>query len=347
MTMEFTITRPDDWHIHLRDGAQLSAILPHVIARFARALVMPNLNPPLITTAAVLDYRARIVAALPKGADFVPLMTLYLTEETSAAEIARARQSGLIHGVKLYPAGATTHSDHGVRDWARIEPALAALEMHGLPLLIHGEVTDPEVDVFDRERVFIERHLTPLIAHHPGLKIVLEHITTQDAVAFVAAAPPTVAATITPHHLLLNRNALFQGGLCPHHYCLPVLKRDTHQRALRAAAISGNPKFFLGTDSAPHPRSAKEAPHACAGIYQSHAALELYAEVFDAEGALNQLAGFASNYGADFYGLARNTTRLVLQKQPWIVPTEFTFGEERLIPFRAGEQVLWRIKTAG
>lgn len=346
MPRELIITRPDDWHIHLRDGAQLSAILPHVIARFARAIVMPNLNPPLVTTQAVVDYHARIRAALPSGAEFTPLMTLYLTENTTTKEIACARQSGIIHAVKFYPAGATTHSEHGVRDWTRIEPVLEAMTAHGLPLLIHGEVTDPEVDIFDRERVFIDRHLAPLVARHPGLKIVLEHITTQDAVDFVRAAPPTVAATITPHHLLLNRNALFQGGLSPYHYCLPVLKRETHRRALRAAAISANPKFFLGTDSAPHPRSAKEAAHACAGIYNAPVALELYAEIFAAENALDRLEGFASHYGADFYGLARNRSQLILEQMPWMVPQEYSFGDGPLIPFRAGEQIHWRIKSS-
>ncbi|CAK0770560.1 dihydroorotase [Gammaproteobacteria bacterium] len=339
------LTRPDDWHLHLRDGVQLSAVLLHTAARFARAMVMPNLKPPLITTAAALAYRERIRAALPADANFTPLMTLYLTENTSPEEIARARESGAVYGVKLYPAGATTHSEAGVRDLGRIYPVLEAMVEYGLPLLVHGEVTDPKVDIFDRERIFIERYLVPLVERLPNLKLVLEHITTREAVVFVREASPQVAATITPHHLLFNRNALFQGGLCPHYYCLPVLKREVHRRAVLEAALSGNPKFFLGTDSAPHPRTSKESGCGCAGIYSAHAALELYAEIFAEEGLLDRLEGFASHHGADFHGLPRNQDQIVLERIPWTVPQEFSFGNDRLIPLRAGEKVAWRLRS--
>ncbi|CAK0743537.1 dihydroorotase [Gammaproteobacteria bacterium] len=337
------LIRPDDWHLHLRDGDQLASVLPHTVARFARAMVMPNLKPPIVTTAAALAYRERICALVPAGADFTPMMTLYLTEDTPLAEIRRARQSGAIYGIKLYPAGATTHSEAGVRNLERVHPLLAAMAEHGLPLLVHGEVTDTEVDIFDREKIFIERHLAPLVERFPGLKVVLEHITTREAVAFVRAAPPRVAATITAHHLLLERNALFQGGLRPHHYCLPVLKREVHRRAVLEAAISGSPKFFLGSDSAPHPRTTKESTCGCAGIYSAHAAVELYAEIFEGANALNRLEGFASRHGADFYGLPCNRAEIILEKAPWTVPAEFLFDTDRVIPLRAGEKMSWRL----
>jgi len=312
---ELTLIRPDDWHLHVRDGAGMADVLPHSASRFARAIVMPNLKPPLTTVEAAHSYRRRIVAALPRGAAFEPLMTLYLTDHTSQEEIARAADSP--HGVaaKLYPAGATTHSDAGVSRIDRISGALEAMERHGVPLLVHGEVTEPEVDVFDREAVFIERVLSPLLGRFDGLRCVLEHATTRDAVDLVCSATDRVAATITPHHLLMSRNALFRGGLRPHHYCLPVLKRERHRRALVDAATSGHPRFFLGTDSAPHPRSGKEAPCGCAGIFSAHAALELYAEVFAAQGALDRLEAFASLNGPAFYGLPPNRDRVTLVRQ--------------------------------
>lgn len=332
---------PDDWHLHLRDGEQLASVLPHTIARFARALIMPNLKPPITTTAAALDYRARIYAQLPKNTEFTPLMTLFLTEETPPDEIKRARRSGVIYGIKFYPAGATTNSATGVSNIERIYPVLAAMIEHELPLLIHGEVVDLNVDIFDREQIFLERHLAPLIDKFPALKIVLEHVTTCAAVDFVRTAPSQVAATITPHHLLLTRNDLFKGGLRPHHYCLPVLKREYHRQAVLAAATSGNPKFFLGTDSAPHSRFNKENDCGCAGIYNAHAALELYAEVFEAANALERFEGFASRYGADFYGLPYNNKKLTLVRNDWTVPDKFVFGHDHLIPFRANEQIKW------
>jgi dihydroorotase len=338
-----TLIRPDDWHLHLRDGEAMRAVLADSARRFARAIVMPNLQPPVTTAAAALAYRERIVSALPRGASFEPLMTLYLTEETAPEEIAAARASGAVYGVKYYPAGATTHSEAGVRELARCSRVLEAMERCGLPLLVHGEVTDPEVDVFDRERVFVERTLAPLVERFAGLKVVLEHVTTLEAVQFVREAPARVAATITAHHLLLNRGALFEGGLRPHHYCAPVLKREEHRRALVQAATSGSPKFFLGTDSAPHPRRAKEAECGCAGIYTAHAALELYAEAFAAAGALDRLEGFASRHGPAFYGLPVNEGTVTLVEEAWAVPTELPFGSERLVPFRAGGRVAWRL----
>ncbi len=340
-----TITRPDDWHLHLRDGAALAAVLPDTARRFARAIVMPNLKPPVTTVAQAAAYRQRIVAAVPPGAGFEPLMTLYLTDKLPPAEIERARASGFIHAVKLYPAGATTNSDAGVTDLARCRATLAKMETLGLPLLVHGEATDPAVDVFDREAVFIERVLSPLLAEFPALKLVLEHVTTREGVDFVRAGGPNVAATITAHHLLLNRNALFQGGIRPHHYCLPVLKREAHRQALVAAATSGNPKFFLGTDSAPHGRATKEAACGCAGCYTAHAGIELYAEAFEAVGALDRLEGFASHFGADFYGLPRNGERITLVKEAWEVPaTQPYLDGDVLVPLRAGESVAWRLK---
>jgi len=338
-----TIARPDDWHLHLRDGEHLRAVLPDTARRFARAIVMPNLKPPVTTTALALEYRGRILAALPAGARFEPLMTLYLTDNTRPEEIAAARASGRVHAVKYYPAGATTNSDSGVTDIAKCARALEAMEKHGLPLLVHGEVTEPAVDVFDREKVFIERVLAPLLGRHAGLKVVMEHITTREAAVFLTAAPPRVAATITAHHLLLSRNALFAGGIRPHHYCLPVVKRETHRQALVTAAASGNPRFFLGTDSAPHARHTKETDCGCAGIYTAHAGIELYAEVFAAAGALDRLEGFASRHGPQFYGLPVNRDTITLVEETWPVPEDTAFGADRLVPFRAGERVGWRL----
>ncbi|MBW7901682.1 MAG: dihydroorotase [Rhodocyclaceae bacterium] len=342
--MKLTLTRPDDWHLHLRDGDALKAVLPHTARQFARAIVMPNLKPPVTTVAQAAAYRARILAALPEGMAFEPLMTLYLTDNTPADEIRAAVDSGFVKAVKLYPAGATTNSDAGVTDLARCAAALAEMERLGLPLLVHGEVTDPAVDLFDREAAFIERVLSPLLARHPGLRVVMEHITTQDAAEFVAAAGDNVAATITAHHLLYNRNAIFQGGVRPHWYCLPVLKRETHRQALVRAATSGDAKFFLGTDSAPHARLAKEAACGCAGCYTAYAAMELYAEAFDAAGALDRLEGFASHFGADFYRLPRNGGTITLEKRPQPVPETYPYVPgDTLVPLRAGETLAWTL----
>jgi dihydroorotase len=343
MTKTLTITRPDDWHLHLRDGDALESVLPDTARQFARAIVMPNLRPPVTSSAMAEAYRERILAALPAGMNFVPLMTLYLTDNTSPEEIARARASGFVHGVKLYPAGATTNSDSGVTDLNNCQAALAAMEKHGLPLLVHAEVTDADVDVFDREKVFIERHMIPLLQRFPVLRVVFEHITTRDAADFVREAPAHVGATITAHHLLMNRNAMFNGGIRPHHYCLPVLKREEHRQALVAAAVSGNPKFFLGTDSAPHPKAAKEAACGCAGMYTAHAAIEFYAEAFEAAGALDRLEAFASFYGADFYGLPRNSEKITLVRESWRVPETLPLGEGDLVPLRAGQEVAWKL----
>ncbi|MFA6178619.1 MAG: dihydroorotase [Candidatus Methylopumilus sp.] len=343
MMNKFTMTRPDDWHLHLRDGAALQAVLPDTAHRFARAIIMPNLRPPVTTTELAFAYRERIMAALPAGMKFEPLMTLYLTDNTSAEEIAKAKASGIIHGVKLYPAGATTNSDSGVTNLGHCVQALEAMERLGMPLLAHAEVTDADVDVFDREKVFIERNMMPLLKRYPGLKVVFEHITTKDAVDFVAAAPASVVATITAHHLLMNRNAMFTGGMRPHHYCLPVLKREEHRQALLKAAISGSPKFFLGTDSAPHPKSAKESACGCAGMYTSHAGIELYAEAFEEAGALDALEGFASFYGADFYGLPRNAEQVTLVKESWQVAESLPFPDDALVPLRAGQSVTWKL----
>ena len=343
MTARLTITRPDDWHLHLRDGEMLARVLPDTARRFARGIVMPNLVPPVVNAALAGAYRERILAALPAGLAFEPLMTLYLTERTSPADIAEARASGYVHAVKWYPAGATTNSDSGVRQIANCHDALEAMQQHDLPLLIHGEVTDAHVDVFDREAVFIETLLKPLVRRYPRLRIVLEHITTRQAAEFVAAAPAHVAATITPHHLLMNRNAIFQGGIRPHHYCLPVLKREEHRLALVAAATGGNPKFFLGTDSAPHTRGAKEAACGCAGMYSAHGAIELYAEVFEQENALDRLEAFASFHGPDFYRLPRNTDSITLVREPWVVPAELGSGASALVPLRAGTELAWRL----
>jgi dihydroorotase len=337
-----SLAQPDDWHVHLRDGPALSAVVGATARMFARAIVMPNLAPPVTTTKQAAAYRDRILAARPTGSGFVPLMTLYLTDATDAAEIGRAKASGFVHAVKYYPAGATTHSAAGVTAPERAYPALAAMERDGVVLSVHGEVTDPGVDVFDRERVFIERHLGAILREFPGLRVVLEHITTQDAADFIRSARDGVAATITPQHLLYSRNALFAGGLRPHFYCMPILKRESHRQALVAAATSGSPKFFLGTDSAPHEKHRKESACCGAGCYTAHAALELYAEAFEDAGALHRLEGFASFFGADFYGLARNTGRVTLTREPWTVPDAYPFGDVLLVPLRAGESVRWR-----
>ena len=338
-----TINRPDDWHLHLRDGPAMEAVLADTAKRFARAIVMPNLKPPVTTTQQALHYRERILGALPEGSDFQPLMTLYLTDDTPPEEIARARLSGQVHGVKLYPAGATTHSDAGVTRISRCFRALEKMEDLGLPLLIHGESTDPNIDVFDRERVFIEEILGPTVERFSNLKIVLEHITTREAVHFVEVTGARVAATITAHHLLLNRNALFMGGMRPHHYCLPVLKREEDREALVEAATSGNPKFFLGTDSAPHAQHTKETACGCAGIYTAHAAIELYAAAFEEAGALDKLEDFASRFGAAFYGLPQNQGTITLRREAWSVPATLPFGSERLVPLRAGETIPWKL----
>lgn len=339
----YTFTQPDDWHLHLRDGAALSAVVSHSAAQFARAIVMPNLKPAITTTELALTYRACILAALPAGTEFNPLMTLYLTDNTTPEEIVRAKKSGHVLAAKYYPAGATTNSASGVTDLRKIHAVLAAMEEHDFPLLVHGEVTDPAVDVFDREKVFIERELFPLMNRFPRLRIVFEHLTTREGVDFVLSTSDKIAATLTAHHLLLNRNSMFVGGIRPHHYCLPVLKREVHREALLSAAISSNPKFFLGTDSAPHPKHAKESACGCAGIYTAHAAIELYAEVFEQAGSLDKLEAFASFHGPDFYGLPRNHKKITLAKQAWRVPEELELGEDTLVPFRAGEQIKWKL----
>jgi dihydroorotase len=338
-----TITRPDDWHLHLRDGQAMASVLEDTVRRFGRAIVMPNLKPPVRTTQQALNYRERILGELPEGSTFDPLMTLYLTDDTPPEEIGRAKLSGRVHGVKFYPAGATTHSDAGVTRISRCFLAMEKMEQLGLPLLIHGEVTDPMVDVFDREKAFVDEVLGPIVERLSSLKVVLEHVTTRDAVQYVEVTGPNVAATITPHHLLLNRNALFLGGIRPHHYCLPVLKREEHREALVEAATSGNPKFFLGTDSAPHSRATKEAACGCAGVYSAHGAIELYAAAFEEAGALDKLEGFASHFGADFYGLARNQDTITLLRKEWTVPQTLRFGGEELVPMRAGETIPWQL----
>jgi dihydroorotase len=338
-----TLKRPDDWHLHLRDGPALAAVVRDSARRFARAIVMPNLRPPVRTTEQALEYRSRILAALPAGTAFEPLMTLYLTDDTPPEEIERAKLSRRVAAVKLYPAGATTHSDEGVTRLSRCFHAIEKMEEVGLPLLVHGESTDPAIDVFDRERAFIEDSLGPLVERFASLKVVLEHVTTRDAVQYVEVTGANVAATITAHHLLMNRNALFMGGIRPHHYCLPVLKREEHREALVEAAASGNPKFFLGTDSAPHARSLKEAPCGCAGIYTAHAAIELYAAAFEEAGALHRLEGFASEFGAAFYGLEPNRDTITLVREAWQVPETLDFGGEALVPLRAGETIPWKL----
>jgi dihydroorotase len=341
---ELTLTRPDDWHVHLRDGDALPHTCADMARYFGRAIVMPNLTPPVTTVDDARAYRERILAAmegLPRR--FEPLMTLYLTDRTSADEVRRAADSAFVHAVKLYPAGATTNSDAGVAHLDGLFPTLEAMEAADLPLLVHGEVTAAEIDIFDREKVFIDRHLAPIAERFPGLRIVLEHITTADAVAFVRQARPGVAATITAHHLLFNRNDMLAGGIRPHYYCLPILKRNTHQQALREAAVSGDPKFFLGTDSAPHSTQSKQSSCGCAGVYSGHAALEFYAEVFDALGALERLEAFASHFGADFYRLPRNSDSVTLVRDAWPVPHQLPLGAESLTPLGAGESLAWRV----
>ncbi|MDR2881650.1 MAG: dihydroorotase [Azoarcus sp.] len=338
-----TLTRPDDWHLHVRDDDALDAVVPHSAAGFGRALIMPNLRPPITTTVQALAYRERILGSVPEGMTFEPLMSLYLTDNTPPEEIDCAKASGAVIAAKLYPAGATTHSDAGVTAIDLIHPVLERMEKLGLVLCVHGEATAPDVDIFDRERVFMEKTLSPLVRHFPGLRIVFEHITTAEAAQFVRAAGANVAATVTAHHLLLNRNDLFVGGLRPHHYCLPVLKRETHRQALLKAVCSGSPRFFLGTDSAPHASNTKEAACGCAGCYTAPLALGLYAEAFEAEGALDRLEAFASLNGAAFYGLPPNVDKITLQRKSWKVPSSYRYGENKLIPLRAGETVAWRL----
>lgn len=340
---QITLLQPDDWHVHLRDAQALEHTVAATARYFARAIVMPNLKPAVVTTSAARTYRERILAQVPAGLDFEPLMTLYLTDTTPVAEIAKAKQSGFVHALKYYPAGATTNSENGVTHIDRVSEVLEAMAEHGMPLLIHGEVTDTNIDIFDREKVFIDTILAPLTQRFPSLKIVLEHITTAHAVDFVQACQGQVGATITAHHLLYNRTDMLAGGIRPHMYCLPILKRDVHQQALIRAATSGDPRFFLGTDSAPHTRHLKENACGCAGSYTAYAALELYAEVFEKAGALDKLEGFASLHGPDFYALPRNTRRIRLEKSPWSVPADYAFGEDRVVPLRAGEQMQWRV----
>ena len=342
MTATLTLTRPDDWHLHVRDGLALNTVVPHTAAQFGRAIIMPNLKPPVTTAAQALEYKARIQAAVPAGVTFEPLMTLYLTDNLAPEEIARAKAAGVV-ACKLYPAGATTNSDAGVTALRKVYPVLEAMQREGLLLLVHGEVTSPDIDLFDREAVFIEQQLIPLRRDFPGLKIVMEHITTREAAQYVAGGDALLGATITAHHLLYNRNAIFTGGIRPHYYCLPVLKRETHRQALVQAATGGSPKFFLGTDSAPHPAHLKEHATGCAGCYTAHAAMPMYAEAFDNAGALDKLEGFASFHGADFYGLPRNTGTLTLRKESWTPPESFVFGEADLKPLRSGEALPWRV----
>ncbi|WP_272971405.1 dihydroorotase [Comamonas terrigena] len=337
-----TITRPDDWHLHVRDGEAMRAVVPHSAAQMGRAIIMPNLKPPVTTAQMAADYRERILSVLPAGSAFQPLMTLYLTDKLSPADIVAAKAASVV-ACKLYPAGATTNSDHGVTDIRKIYPTLQAMQREGLILLVHGEVTDPAIDLFDREAAFIDQQLIPLRRDFPELKIVMEHVTTLEAAAYVAASDRFLAATITPQHLLFNRNAIFMGGIRPHYYCLPVLKRETHRLALVKAATSGSPKFFLGTDSAPHAAHLKEHATGCAGCYSAHAAVEMYAEAFDNAGALDKLEGFASFHGADFYGLPRNTGTLTLRRESWTPPDSFAYGEAQLKPLRAGDALPWRV----
>jgi len=340
-----TLRRPDDWHLHLRDGAAMRSVLGFTAARFGRAVVMPNLRPPVTTTVQALAYRRRIVEALPAGCGFEPLMTLYLTDNTPPDEVDRALESGAVCGIKYYPAGATTNSDSGVTSLERSFGVLTRMEERGLVLQLHGEVTDPEVDVFDREKVFVDRHLARIVDRFPALRVVLEHVTSRAGVDFVRSQGPGVAATVTPQHLLLNRNALLVGGVRPHHYCLPVLKREADRLAVLEAATSGSPKFFLGTDSAPHARSDKESACGCAGVFSAHAGIELYAEAFEAAGALGRLEAFASHHGADFYGLPRNAGSISLVADAWTPPPSYPFGDSEIVPFRGGEPVRWRLTT--
>ncbi|WP_050464949.1 dihydroorotase [Herbaspirillum autotrophicum] len=343
MTDVLTITRPDDWHLHLRDGATLNSVLPHTAKQFARAIIMPNLKPPVTTTAQAAAYRDRILAALPAGMNFEPLMVLYLTNNTPPEEIRRAKDSGFVHAVKLYPAGATTNSDAGVTDLTKCYKTLETLQEVGMPFLVHGEVTDPAIDIFDREAVFIDRVMLPLRRDMPELKVVFEHITTRDAADYVMADTGPTAATITAHHLLYNRNEIFKGGIRPHYYCLPVLKRETHRQALIAAAISGSNKFFLGTDSAPHPKGLKEHACGCAGCYTALHALELYAEAFDQADALDRLEAFASFNGPDFYNLPRNQGSVTLRRESWTIPAELPMGDSVVVPLNGGESINWKL----
>ncbi|MBI1424547.1 MAG: dihydroorotase [Gammaproteobacteria bacterium] len=338
-----TILRPDDWHLHVRDGDALYSVVPDSARVFARAIIMPNLKPPVTTTERALAYRQRVLAAVPAGMSFEPLMTLYLTDNTAPEEIVKAKASGMVHAVKYYPAGATTNSDDGVTDIARTYAVMEQLAETGMPLLVHGEVTDASIDIFDREKVFIDRVLSPLLARYPKLRVVFEHVTTKDAVEFVEQGPANIAATITPHHLLYNRNAMFKGGIRPHYYCLPVLKREHHREALLRVATGGHPKFFLGTDSAPHAIGKKETACGCAGIYNAHAALELYAEVFEQANALDKLEAFASRNGPAFYRLPCNTQTVTLRKQDWVVAENQSLGKEKLVPLRAGEDIHWQV----
>jgi dihydroorotase len=340
---KITLARPDDWHLHLRDGAVLSSVLPHTARQFARAIIMPNLKPPVTTTAQALAYRARILDALPQDLHFEPLMTLYLTDNTSPDEIRRAKDSGQIHAVKLYPAGATTNSDAGVTDLKKCYRTLEAMQEVGMPLLVHGEVTDQAIDIFDREAVFIDKIMEPLRRDMPMLKIVFEHITTKQAAQYVEAASGPIGATITAHHLLYNRNEIFKGGIRPHYYCLPVLKREKHRQALVHAATSGSEKFFLGTDSAPHPKGMKEHACGCAGCYTALHAMELYAEAFDRASALDKLEGFASLHGPAFYGLPKNSGQITLTRETWTIPTELPLGEATVVPLNAGEPIGWKL----
>ncbi|WGS88532.1 dihydroorotase [Methylomonas sp. UP202] len=340
---KLTISRPDDWHLHLRSGAMLRTVVGHTARQFARAIVMPNLKPPVVTVEQALRYRDEILQALPAGADFQPLMTLYLTGNTPIAEVEKVAKSEHVHAFKLYPAGATTNSDAGVANIEAAYPLFEAMEKFAVPLLVHGEVTAAEYDIFDREKVFLDTQLTGIVRRFPSLRIVVEHLTTREAVQFVGEAPAHVGATITPQHLLYNRNAILAGGIRPHFYCLPVLKREHHRQALLEAAGSGNPKFFLGTDSAPHPTAAKETSCGCAGCYSAHAALELYAEAFEQIGALDKLEGFASQFGADFYGLPRNVGTITLERRTWALPERYGEAEQSLTPLRAGETLNWRV----
>ncbi|MFP4080603.1 MAG: dihydroorotase [Ectothiorhodospira sp.] len=340
---ELHIRRPDDWHLHVRDGEGLMCAVPHSARRFARAVIMPNLRPPVVDIEQAAAYRARILAAVPKGVHFDPLMTIYLTDHTSPDDIREVAESGFMLGAKLYPAGATTHSEAGVTDIRHLDPTLQAMQDLGVPLMVHGEVTGPEVDLFDREARFIEQILTPLVERFPALKVVLEHVTTSQAVEFVRRGPETVAATVTPQHILMNRNALFQGGIRPHHFCLPILKREEHRAAILETLAAGHPRFFLGTDSAPHPRGAKESACGCAGIYSAPAAIELYAEAFEQAGALDRLEAFASENGPRFHGLAPNEDFITLRREPWTVPEDLPFGEDTVVPLRAGTDLAWRL----
>jgi dihydroorotase len=343
MTLQITIRRPDDWHVHLRDGEMLRAVLGYTARQFARAIVMPNLTPPVVTVAAAQAYRERILDAVPAGTDFTPLMVCYLTDDADPAEIVRGYEQGVFAACKIYPAHATTNSAHGVTDIRKLTPVLEAMQRIGMPLLIHGEVTDPEVDIFDREAVFVERILAPLVRDYPALKIVLEHITTAEAAAFVAESGPQVGATITPQHLIINRNAIFAGGIRPHAYCLPIAKRERHRLAVRAAAVSGSPKFFLGTDSAPHEIGRKESACGCAGIFNAPFALESYAQVFEEDGVLDRLEGFASEHGPNFYGLPLNEGTVTLMREDVLVPEVIAAGGMDVVPFHAGETMRWRL----